>query len=45
MNTDGSSTSNGSVASAGGLVRNAEGQWKGGFLQNIGIGSAIRAEL
>lgn len=33
------------VAGAGGLLRDSAGAWLGGFVQNLGICSSIRAEL
>lgn len=43
LNTDGSATK--SNAAAGGLIRNSDGAWIGGFAMNIGPSSAMDAEL
>ena len=40
MNTDGASHGNPGAASAGGVLRNGEGDWCGGFAVNIGRCSA-----
>lgn len=32
LNTDGSSKANGAQAAAGGIIRDAKGQWQGGFV-------------
>ncbi|KAG7615876.1 Ribonuclease H domain [Arabidopsis thaliana x Arabidopsis arenosa] len=45
LNTDGASRGNPGRASAGGVLRDALGEWRGGFALNIGICSAPLAEL
>ena len=45
MNTDGSSHGNPGPAAAGGVLRNGEGEWCGGFAVNIGRCGAPLAEL
>ncbi|CAA7018343.1 unnamed protein product [Microthlaspi erraticum] len=45
LNTDGASRGNPGSAAAGGVLRDAEGQWCGGFAINIGRCSAPLAEL
>ncbi|KAL9288897.1 putative ribonuclease H domain, reverse transcriptase zinc-binding domain-containing protein [Arabidopsis thaliana] len=45
LNTDGASRGNPGLATAGGVVRDGEGQWCVGFVLNIGICSAPLAEL
>jgi len=45
LNTDGASRGNPGLASAGGVLRDEEGAWRGGFALNIGVCSAPLAEL
>ena len=45
LNTDGASKGNPGLAAAGGVIRDENGRWKGGFAINIGICSAPLAEL
>ena len=45
LNTDGAARGNPGLATAGGVVRDEFGLWKGGFVLNIGICSAPLAEL
>ncbi|XP_019087314.1 PREDICTED: uncharacterized protein LOC109127232 [Camelina sativa] len=45
LNTDGASRGNPGLATAGGLLRDEDGQWCGGFVLNIGICSAPLAGL
>lgn len=45
MNTDGTSRNNPGLATAGGVLRDETGQWRGGFSLNIGICSVPLAEL
>lgn len=45
LNTDGASHGNPGRATAGGVLRDGEGNWIGGFALNIGICSASLAEL
>ncbi|KFK31628.1 hypothetical protein AALP_AA6G137400 [Arabis alpina] len=45
LNTDGASRGNPGLATAGGVLRNSDGSWCGGFVVNIGICSAPLAEL
>ncbi|KAG7552028.1 Reverse transcriptase domain [Arabidopsis thaliana x Arabidopsis arenosa] len=45
LNTDGASHGNPGMATAGGVLRNEEGGWCGGFALNIGRYSAPLAEL
>ena len=45
MNTGGASRGNPGLATAGGVLRDEYGEWKGGFAVNIGICSASLAEL
>ncbi|KAG7592734.1 Ribonuclease H domain [Arabidopsis thaliana x Arabidopsis arenosa] len=45
LNTDGASRGNPGLAAAGGVLRNEEGEWCGGFALNIGRCSAPLAEL
>lgn len=45
LNTDGASRGNPGLASAGGVLRDGSGVWRGGFALNIGICSAPLAEL
>lgn len=45
LNTDGASHGNPGQASAGGVIRNGDGEWCGGFTLNIGRCSAPLAEL
>jgi ribonuclease HI len=44
LNTDGASRGD-VTAGCGGLIRNSEGQWLGGFSRNLGCCSAYLAEL
>jgi ribonuclease HI len=44
LNTDGA-YKEGSVAGCGGVVRDSNGVWKGGFAKNLGVCSAYVAEL
>ncbi|KAG7567714.1 Ribonuclease H domain [Arabidopsis thaliana x Arabidopsis arenosa] len=45
ITTDGASRGNPGLAAAGGAIRNADGEWLGGFAINIGSCSAPLAEL
>ena len=45
LNTDGASHGNPGLATAGGVLRNGDGEWCGGFVFNIGRCSAPLAEL
>ncbi|XP_020871723.1 uncharacterized protein LOC9299799 [Arabidopsis lyrata subsp. lyrata] len=45
LNTDGASHGNPGLATAGGVMRDGDGNWCGGFALNIGICSAPLAEL
>ncbi|CAA7039902.1 unnamed protein product [Microthlaspi erraticum] len=45
LNTDGASRGNPGLATAGGVLRDGEGRWRGGFAINIGRCSAPLAEL
>ncbi|CAA7049015.1 unnamed protein product [Microthlaspi erraticum] len=45
LNTDGASRGNPGLATAGGVLRDDSGQWRRGFALNIGICSALLAEL
>lgn len=45
INTDGASHGNPGLAAAGGVLRDGDGNWLGGFALNIGICSAQLAEL
>ena len=45
LNTDGASRGNPGLATAGGVLRNSDGEWCSGFALNIGICSAPLAEL
>ena len=45
VNTDGASHGNPGLATAGGVIRDSEGKWCGGFALNIGRCSAPLAEL
>lgn len=45
LNTDGASHGNAGLATAGGVLRDSDGQWCGGFALNIGLCSAPLAEL
>ncbi|KAG7579838.1 Ribonuclease H domain [Arabidopsis thaliana x Arabidopsis arenosa] len=45
VNTDGASHGNPGLATAGGVIRDGEGNWCGGFAVKIGICSAPLAEL
>ncbi|CAA7057593.1 unnamed protein product [Microthlaspi erraticum] len=45
LNTDGASHGNPGAATAGGVLRNGDGQWCGGFALNIGRCTAPWAEL
>lgn len=45
LNTDGASRGNPGMATAGGVLRDHTGCWRGGFSLNIGICSAPLAEL
>ena len=45
LNTDGASRGNPGLATAGGVLRNSDGEWCSGFALNIGICSATLAEL
>lgn len=44
MNSDGAVRSRGK-ATAGGLIRNHDGTWLGGFMVNIGKTTVVQAEL
>lgn len=45
VNTDGASRGNPGLATSGGVIRNEEGDWCGGFAVNIGVCSAPLAEI
>ncbi|KAG7599606.1 Endonuclease/exonuclease/phosphatase superfamily [Arabidopsis suecica] len=45
LNTDGASQGNPGKATAGGVLRDSGGNWRGGFALNIGVCSAPLAEL
>uniref|UniRef100_A0A2N9HXU9 CCHC-type domain-containing protein n=1 Tax=Fagus sylvatica TaxID=28930 RepID=A0A2N9HXU9_FAGSY len=45
LNTDGSSLGNPGLAGGGGIIRNHEGDWVGGFSRAIGITTSVQAEL
>ncbi|EOY02369.1 Kinase superfamily protein isoform 5 [Theobroma cacao] len=45
LNTDGAYKKSIDEASAGGVIRNAEGEWRTGFVAKLGLCSAYRAEL
>ncbi|CAA7040260.1 unnamed protein product [Microthlaspi erraticum] len=45
LNTDGASRGNPGLATAGGVIRDGDGQWHGGFSLNIGRCTAPMAEL
>ncbi|KAG7591719.1 Ribonuclease H-like superfamily [Arabidopsis thaliana x Arabidopsis arenosa] len=45
LNTDGASRGNPGLAAAGGVLRQGDGSWYGGFSLNVGICSAPLAEL
>ncbi|KAG7545813.1 Ribonuclease H domain [Arabidopsis suecica] len=45
LNTDGASRGNPGVATAGGVLRDKDGNWQRGFAVNIGVCSAPLAEL
>ncbi|KAJ8432816.1 hypothetical protein Cgig2_026146 [Carnegiea gigantea] len=45
LNTDGSSKHNPGLAGGGGVFRGRNGEWLGGFAENMGICSAVRVEL
>ncbi|KAL8151867.1 hypothetical protein V2J09_021675 [Rumex salicifolius] len=45
VNTDGARESRYGMATAGGVIRNDEGRWMGGFVKNIGVCSVPCAEL
>lgn len=45
LNTDGAARGDPGLATAGGVVRDEHGMWRGGFALNIGICSAPLAEL
>ncbi|KAL8159786.1 hypothetical protein V2J09_001323 [Rumex salicifolius] len=45
VNTDGARESRWGMATAGGVIRNDEGRWMGGFVKNIGVCSVPCAEL
>ncbi|KAG7533623.1 Ribonuclease H domain [Arabidopsis thaliana x Arabidopsis arenosa] len=45
LNTDGASRGNPGLATAGGVLRDGAGHWRGGFSLNIGVCSAPLAEL
>ncbi|KAG7576302.1 Ribonuclease H domain [Arabidopsis thaliana x Arabidopsis arenosa] len=45
LNTDGASRGNPGQATAGGVIRDGDGHWRGGFSLHIGICSAPMAEL
>ncbi|CAL1415075.1 unnamed protein product [Linum trigynum] len=45
MNTDGAAQGNQGLATAGGLLRDSNGDWVCGFCCKIGTGTAILAEL
>ena len=45
LNTDGSSMGNPGLAGGGGLLRDANGNWMGGFARRIGTTNSFTAEL
>ena len=45
LNTDGSSLGNPGRAGGGGIIRNANGEWVGGYARAIGITTSAAAEL
>lgn len=45
INTDGTPSAEGQLAATGGLVRDKEGRWLGGFMRNIGRDSAFVVKL
>lgn len=45
LNMDGAVKGNGGIESCGGLIRNNNGQWKGGFAKYIGRSSVFVAKL
>ena len=45
LNSDGAVSGVSGLACAGGLLRNSDGKWAGGFIMNIGICSVLRSEL
>ncbi|KAG7578577.1 Ribonuclease H domain [Arabidopsis thaliana x Arabidopsis arenosa] len=45
LNTDGASRGNPGLATAGGVLRDGDGAWRGGFALNIGQCTALLAEF
>ncbi|CAL1353808.1 unnamed protein product [Linum trigynum] len=45
LNTDGAAQSNPGIITAGGVLRDHNGDWVGGFCSKIGTGTALLAEL
>ncbi|KAJ8762621.1 hypothetical protein K2173_008060 [Erythroxylum novogranatense] len=45
LNTDGTSKGNLGVAGAGSVIKDTEGRWLDGFVQNIGVATSFVAEL
>ena len=45
LNTDGAFSNSTGEARCGGLIRDSNGQWKGGFVMKIGQCSIMKAKL
>ena len=45
LNTDGASLGNPGIAGGGGLIRDTNGNWVGGFARTIGVTTSVQAEL
>jgi ribonuclease HI len=45
LNTDGASLGNPGIAGGGGLIRDSDGSWVGGFARAIGYTTSVQAEL
>ena len=45
LNTDGASLGNPGIAGGGGLIRDSDGGWVGGFARAIGYTTSVQAEL
>uniref|UniRef100_A0A2N9FE83 CCHC-type domain-containing protein n=1 Tax=Fagus sylvatica TaxID=28930 RepID=A0A2N9FE83_FAGSY len=45
LNTDGASLGNPGIAGGGGLIRDSNGDWVGGFARAIGVTTSVQAEL
>jgi ribonuclease HI len=45
LNTDGASLGNPGIAGGGGLIRDSNGGWVGGFARAIGVTTSVQAEL